>query len=106
MFQHDNTHPHVARVCTHFLMENDVHILPWSAVSPDLNPIKNVWDFLSMCIWRCVNPPQTVQQLRAALVEEWAAITMITQDQIRCHCRSTRRQITAVLDTNGGHVNY
>ena len=69
VFQHDNARPHVARVCTHFLAENDVHVLPWPAVSPDLNPIKNVWDFLSMHIRRRVNPPHTAQQLRTALVE-------------------------------------
>ncbi len=38
VFQHDN----VARVCTHFLMENDFHVLPWPAVSPDMIPIENM----------------------------------------------------------------
>ncbi len=102
-FQHDNAHPHVACVCTHFLMEKDVHMLPWPSISPDLNSIENLWAFLSMHIQRRVNPLQTAQQLRAALVEEWAAIP---QDQIRRYCRSMRRRITAVLDTNGGHLNY
>ena len=88
VFQHDNARPHMARVCTHFLMEHDVHLLPWSVVSPDLNPIEKVWDFLSMRIRRHVNPPpRTAQQLTAALVEEWAAIL---QDQIRSYCRSMR----------------
>ena len=78
-------------------MGDDVHVLPWPAVSPDLNPIENMWDFLSMRIRRRVNPPQTAQQLRAALVEEWAASP---QDQIRRYWRSMRRRITAVLDAN------
>ncbi len=56
MFQHDNARPHVAFVCTHFLMENDVHVLPWRAVSPGLNPIENVWDFLSICIRATCKP--------------------------------------------------
>lgn len=103
VFQHDNARPHVARVCANFLRDNDVDVLPWPALSPDLNPIENVWDLLNTRIRRRANPPRTVQQLRAALVEEWAAIS---QEQLRRFCRSMRRRITAVLDANGGHVNY
>lgn len=103
LFQHDNARPHVARVCANFLEENDVHVLPWPALSPDLNPIENVWDLLSLRIRRREHPPETQQQLRAALVEEWAAIP---QDQLRRYCRSMRRRIGTVLDVNGGHVNY
>ncbi len=40
VFQHDNARSHVARVCINFLMESEVHMLPWNAVSPDLNPIE------------------------------------------------------------------
>ena len=69
VFQHDNTRPYVARVCTHFLMKNDVHVLPCPAVSLDLNPIFH----------------------------------MIRSDVT---AGSMRWQITALLDANGGHVNY
>ena len=103
LFQHDNTRRHVAHVCTNFLEENDVHILPWPAISQDLNPIENVWDLLSVRVRRREHPPETQQQLRAALVEEWAAIP---QDQLRRYCQSMRRRITAVQDANRGHVNY
>lgn len=103
LFQHGNARPHVARACTNFLEENDVHTLPWPAISPDLNPIENVWDLLSVRVRQRAHPAETQQQLRAALEEEWAAIP---QDQIRHYCRSMRRRIIAVLDANGGHVNY
>ncbi len=57
VFQHDNACPHVACVYTNFLMENDVHLLEWPAVSPNLDPIENVWD-LGIRIRRHVKSPQ------------------------------------------------
>ena len=38
----DNARPHVARV-TQFLQQNNVNVMPWPAVSPDLNPIEHKW---------------------------------------------------------------
>ena len=39
MLQQDNARPHVARVVTDFLGQQNVNTLPWPAVSPDLSPI-------------------------------------------------------------------
>ena len=44
---HDNARPHVAMVCRQFLNRNNVNgVLPWLAVSPDMNPIEHIWDYL------------------------------------------------------------
>jgi transposase len=37
----------VAHVCQDFLNQNHIHVLPWSALSPDLSPIEHWWDELS-----------------------------------------------------------
>ena len=39
ILMHDNARPHVARICRQFLNRNNVNVLPWHAVSPDMNPI-------------------------------------------------------------------
>ena len=43
---HDNARPHVARICRQFLNRINVNVLPWPAVSPDINPIEHIWDYL------------------------------------------------------------
>jgi hypothetical protein len=42
----DNAKPRVARVYSDFLPTNKVHVLRWSAFSPNLNPIECLWDEL------------------------------------------------------------
>ena len=46
ILMHDNARPHVARICRQLLDRNNVNVLPWPAVSPDMNPIEHIWDYL------------------------------------------------------------
>ena len=39
ILMHDNARPHVAKICRQFLNRNNVNVLPWPAVSPDMKPI-------------------------------------------------------------------
>ena len=46
ILMHDNARPHVARICRQFLNRNNINVLPWPAVLPDMNPIEQIWDYL------------------------------------------------------------
>jgi hypothetical protein len=46
MFQHDNVWPHVSRKCTQFREAEKVPVISRPAYSPDMPPIKHVWDAL------------------------------------------------------------
>jgi hypothetical protein len=35
---------YISRVAMNVLNKNHIRTLPWSALSPDLNPIEHVWD--------------------------------------------------------------
>ena len=45
-FQHDNARPYTAPVTANFLAQNNVNVLPWPALSLDINPIEHIWDEL------------------------------------------------------------
>ena len=46
MLMHDNKRHHVARICRQFLNRNNVNVLPWPSVSPDMNTFEHIWDYL------------------------------------------------------------
>jgi hypothetical protein len=46
MFMDDNARPHRSRIIQHFLQQEAVQTITWPAMSPDMNPIEHVWDFI------------------------------------------------------------
>ena len=70
ILMHDNARPNVARICRHFLKRNNVNILPWPAVSPDVNPIEHIWDYLGKKV-RARGNVHILRDLENALIQEW-----------------------------------
>jgi hypothetical protein len=102
-FQHDNAKCHVARVCQGFLNQNHIRILHWPAISPDLSPIERLWDELGRRGRHCQNPPETLQELRDALVHEWNNIPLAF---IQLLIGFMGRRCEAVVASRGGHTRY
>ena len=102
-FQHDHAPSHSARVTTAFLQQNNVNVLPWPSVSPDMSPIEHLWDELNRRIRRRPVPPPTLQALEVALVQEWNRIPQAT---IRRLIGSMRQRCRVCVNNRGGHTRY
>ena len=100
--QHNNARPHTALVTANFLAQNNVNILPWPALSPDMNPIEHIWDELDRRA-RTNHQINNVQDLTQALQLEWQALPNVL---IRRYINSIRRMIHACIASNGGHTCY
>ncbi|GFS54933.1 transposable element Tcb2 transposase [Trichonephila clavipes] len=70
----DNAPCHRTVAAKQLLESEDIERMYWPARSPDLNPIEHVWDFLSRRLAARTLPPVTIQELRLALQDEWAAM--------------------------------
>ena len=104
ILMHENARPHVARICRQFLFlnRNNVNILPWPAVSPDMNPIEHIWDYLGRKV-RTRRNVHNRRDLENALIQELNNISNVV---IRRCVRSMRGRLAACIDSRGGHTRY
>uniref|UniRef100_A0A8C1LFQ3 Tc1-like transposase DDE domain-containing protein n=1 Tax=Cyprinus carpio TaxID=7962 RepID=A0A8C1LFQ3_CYPCA len=71
------------------------HCCLWPALSPDLNPIENLWDQVSRHVESRNLAPQNLNDLRASLQEECNAMPQQTISRL---VYSMRRRCQAVVD--------
>ena len=72
VFMQDNARPHSCESTKRYLRRNGVQVLDWPPYSPDLNPIENLWAYLSQRVSAVA--PFGAEKLEAAIVAEWNAI--------------------------------
>lgn len=101
-FMHDNAPPHKAHLTRAFLEEENVISIEWPAVSPDINPIENVWSFMKREL-RKRDRCRDSEHLYDTLVEIWESLTPEFIQQLTS---SMRRRLQAVMHVNGGHTDY
>ena len=99
---HDNARPHVARICRQFLNRNNVNVLPWPAVSPDMNLIEHIWDYLGRKV-RARGNVHNLRDLENALIQEWNDIPNVV---IRRYVGSMPGRLAACINSRGGHTRY
>ena len=101
-FSTRHTRPHTAIVTANFLAQNNVNVLPWPALSPDMNPIEHIWDELGRRA-RTNHPINNLQDLTRTLQLEWQAFPYVL---IRRYVNSMKRRMRACIVSNGGHTRY
>ena len=103
MSMDDNAKPHRARIVQHFLQQEAVQTIPWPAMSPDMNPIEHVWDFIGRKINQRNPKCQNIDELRTAILQEWQ---QFPQERLRRLVRSMTRRVTELHNKRGGYTRY
>jgi hypothetical protein len=62
----------------HYLQQEAVQTIPWPAMSPDMNPIEHVWDFIGRKINQRNPKCQNIDELRTAILQEWQQFPLQT----------------------------
>lgn len=82
-----------------YLDQNNINVHPWPSKSPDLNPIEH----LEKRVRQRQPPPQTLDQLRQMLQQEWRTIQ---RNNMRNLMESMPMRCRAELAARGGHARY
>ena len=101
IFMQDGASCHTARLCRNFLEIAAIDVQPWPSLSPDLNVIEHLWDFISRTINATDNQPRTAQEFRDAVRELWGTVTRIRRLARSCHWR-----VWAVIAAEGDVSRY
>ena len=99
---HDNARLHVARICRQFLNRNNVKVLPWPAVSRNMNPIEHTWNYLGRKV-RARGNLHNLRDLENASMQEWNNIPNVV---IRRYVRSMRGRLAACSSSRGDNTRY
>ena len=102
-FQQDNAASHRSKSTMKWLAENGIELFKHPVSSPDLNPIEPVWLDLKNVLCRLTHPPNTVKQLRAAVLDAWEQLPM---EQINGHVWKMGDRVEAILKAKGGHTAF
>ncbi|KAF0708257.1 hypothetical protein AaE_013282, partial [Aphanomyces astaci] len=74
LFQQDNASIHASKETTAFLADIGVDVLSWPSLSPDLNPIENLWGYLARKVYENGRQFATVADLKDEILRQWDTI--------------------------------
>ena len=80
-----------------------VQTIPWPTMSPDMNHIEHVWNFIGRKINKRNPKCQTIDELRTDILQEWQ---QFPHGRLRCLVRSMTRRITELLNKRVGYSRY
>ncbi|GFX00661.1 transposable element Tcb2 transposase [Trichonephila clavipes] len=99
----DNCRPPLAILVEDFILEEGIVRMEWRACSPDMDLIEHVWYALGRRVAGRQPPPQTLQKLERALLEEW---DRIPQFVINSLIDSMPQRCSTLLAVRGNHTPY
>ncbi|GFV38196.1 transposable element Tcb1 transposase [Trichonephila clavipes] len=82
---------------------SEIEFLPWSARSPDLSSIENMWSMVAQRLTQITPPAATPDQLRQRVEAAWSAVS---QEHIQSLFESMPRSVAAAISNIGGYSGY
>ena len=102
-FQQDNAPIHNSKLTRAFLVENNMQVMDWPALSPDMNPIENVWAEISKKLER--EKINNSGQLFTKITEIWENL-MRNRDYLKNLIDSMPKRVNAMIDSKGESTKY
>jgi transposase len=103
VFQQDNASIHVSHATKAFLEEHEISLLSWPALSPDLNPIENVWGCLVRKVYANGRQFSSAAELKNEILRQWEAIE---PELIAKLIASMKSRCLGVVEEKGSCTKY
>lgn len=103
LFQQDGAPSHTSKMTKRWFEQNHIPLLFHPASSPDLSPIEPVWHELKRALRALPHPPNTVEQLQAAVQSAWDELPIEDVDK---HVNRMEDRVHAIFAAKGGHTRF
>jgi transposase len=104
IFQQDGASVHRSASTMEWLRSHQIEVLSWPALSPDLNPIENLWGILSRAVYESGHKQfNSVDELQSAVEAKWNAIDISTLETLT---ESMPRRMYEVISGGGASIKY
>jgi len=103
ILQHDNSPVHSAKRVKAFLEERNIQVLEWPALSPDLNPIENIWGYIKQKLLLKLTAASTINDVRNEVQINW---TQLPQRLLLAVICSMRTRMKDVIKCSGEPLKY
>lgn len=103
IFQHDNASCHASRMTRQWVHQQNIEVLPWPALSPDVNPIENAWGYLTHAVYQDGTQYFSVDDLKQAISRAWDAMP---DSYLAALVKSMPHRVQALLSEKGGYISY
>ena len=104
IFMQDNAPAHVSKVAMAWFKEKKIELLKWPALSPDLNPMENLWSILARKVYDNGNRQfESVADLQRAIIDSWDSISTPTLAKL---IASMPKRCMDVLERQGKKIDY
>jgi transposase len=95
----NNARPHRARIVNQYKQQEAIDTIPWPAMSPDMNPIEHVWDYIGQRLNHRNPQCQNLAELRTSMVKEWQNFP---QYKLRRLVHSMKQRVRELFRKRGG----
>lgn len=103
IFQQDNAAIHVSKKSKQWFASKDIELLNWPALSPDMNPIENLWGIMARDVYRNGRQFTNVRELKLQILQSWIDIDRkILQNLVN----SMKHRICELIRNKGSHTSY
>ena len=102
-FQQDNAPCHRSLCTKAWFRRHGINLLEWPSLSPDLNPIENLWGILARAIYSNGRQFSTVTELKTAIITEWNGVDSTVLKKLS---ESMKKRMFELAKNRGGIIQY
>lgn len=102
IFQQDNAPCHRVSNTKKWFLEHNIECMEWPALSPDLNPVENLWSDISRIVYANGKQYNKTQDLDSAILSDWSSIS---SEKLKGYVKGMQKRMIDLIKSKGDRIN-